>query len=176
MAEHDCELTRQRSELSRLRNEGASAVPTWGRGMGSRVLHSEQGEVMEDEHKSRADSKLEFTTKNYGGTVTFPAQVRARPQFLSRAARPFLHGRLCTAVAMIQQNGGGGTMAAELDVSSSSSGQEWEFVVAPDAGKEYPGGPRAKRGIQELLAHPNSQAAGLTEPEIIALRLYTGPM
>jgi len=84
-------------------------------------------EVMEDEHKSRADSKLEFTTKNYGGTVTFPAQ-------------------------------------------------EWEFVVAPDAGKEYPGGPRAKRGIQELLAHPNSQAAGLTEPEIIALRLYTGPM
>jgi len=61
--------------------------------------------------------------------------------------------------------------------------EEWEFVVSPVKGKEYPGEENEKNPegrkrclLQELEDAPLFRASGLTEEELIALRLYTGPM
>jgi hypothetical protein len=70
---------------------------------------------------------------------------------------------------------------------------EWEFVVTPKAGFEYPHTPKDKgswrpgndwkgacgREAEELelfMAKPQVQISGLLRAEVIGLRLYTGPM
>ena len=60
---------------------------------------------------------------------------------------------------------------------------EWEFVVNPDPSRTYPGekGPgnihgRVRKLLGQLMLKREYKAAGLTEEEVIALRLYTGPM
>jgi Ca2+-binding EF-hand superfamily protein len=60
---------------------------------------------------------------------------------------------------------------------------EWEFVVCPDANTIYFGEfsaenlhGRTRQTIDELMAHPKIIKAKLSREELIALRLYTGPM
>lgn len=58
---------------------------------------------------------------------------------------------------------------------------EWEFVFAPDLDKKYPGMGLPPMGrepcpIKAFIDHPNTKGAGLTFEEVLALRLYTGPM
>ncbi|EKX47156.1 hypothetical protein GUITHDRAFT_107067 [Guillardia theta CCMP2712] len=61
--------------------------------------------------------------------------------------------------------------------------EEWEFVVSPSEARKYPGeeseedpGGRKRCLLSELMQSPLVAASGLTEEELIALRLYTGPM
>ena len=59
--------------------------------------------------------------------------------------------------------------------------QEYEFVLYPQAGTTYPGlntenNPREIQEINTFLNHKNFSQAKLLREELIALRLYTGPM
>ena len=60
---------------------------------------------------------------------------------------------------------------------------EWEFVANPSAGKIYPGEKtatnrhgRERKPLGELLQQSECVNCNLTEDELIAIRLYTGPM
>jgi hypothetical protein len=53
---------------------------------------------------------------------------------------------------------------------------EWEFVVNPVFTKDYPGIIRKPQPLDHFLSHETAQKAGLEDTEIIALRLFTGPM
>jgi hypothetical protein len=70
---------------------------------------------------------------------------------------------------------------------------EWDFVVCPKQGFEYPHTPKERskwrsgnewvgsfgrdvKPLQEFLETPQTKQAGLIEEEVIALRLATGPM
>lgn len=60
---------------------------------------------------------------------------------------------------------------------------EWEYVVNPDPNKEYFGEAtpenshgRTRQTVDELMAKPKIVQAQLSREELIALRLYTGPM
>jgi hypothetical protein len=53
---------------------------------------------------------------------------------------------------------------------------EWEFVTNPRRGKQYPGRLREPQPLSKFLEHPMAKKADLTEAEITAMRLYTGPM
>lgn len=53
---------------------------------------------------------------------------------------------------------------------------EWEFVMTPDPNKQYPGIMRVPQPLDHFLNHETALQAGLEKPEIIALRLFTGPM
>jgi hypothetical protein len=79
---------------------------------------------MEQEHCARADSRLPFTTSNYGLT-TCPAD-------------------------------------------------EFRVVLAADAAATAP--PRRIPDYRELARSDRARRAGLTEVEIVAIVLYTGPM
>jgi len=62
---------------------------------------------------------------------------------------------------------------------------EWQFVVAPQIGKVYPGEiglPRAdgtlhpgrqRKSMKQLMMHPLTVRAGLLRVEVLAVRLYT---
>lgn len=59
--------------------------------------------------------------------------------------------------------------------------QEYEFVVRPKTGHSYPGvnsdtNPRDIQDLGDFLSHENFIRAKLLREELIALRLYTGPM
>jgi hypothetical protein len=56
--------------------------------------------------------------------------------------------------------------------------QEYEFVVEPDLKKNYPGitSGRSITPLKQLESHPFYTQSGLTRSELIALRLFTGPM
>jgi len=69
--------------------------------------------------------------------------------------------------------------------TSTDAATEFEFVVAPVPGKQYPnesaqGGDgaqgRVRTSMEELLQAHATREARLTLEELIALRLYTGPM
>jgi hypothetical protein len=54
---------------------------------------------------------------------------------------------------------------------------EYDYVLNYDDTKEYPGGGDRKGGVlHDFMKHPNAKASGLTEDEVAALRLYSGPM
>lgn len=58
---------------------------------------------------------------------------------------------------------------------------EWLFVRRPEVGKVYPGekeggGGRRRHAPEELVKEDVAKEAGLSLEEVIALRLYTGPM
>ena len=54
---------------------------------------------------------------------------------------------------------------------------EWHYVVEFDPLQEYPGADeREGAPLHAFLSHKNAKKAGLTRPETIGLRLYTGPM
>ena len=54
---------------------------------------------------------------------------------------------------------------------------EYDFVVNYDAAKEYPGGNERVGGVVHVfMKHKNAKKSGLTEDEVIGLRLYSGPM
>lgn len=58
---------------------------------------------------------------------------------------------------------------------------EWQFVFAPDLDRKYPGMGLPPMGrepcpIKAFVDHPSTKEAGLTFEEVLALRLYTGPM
>jgi hypothetical protein len=60
---------------------------------------------------------------------------------------------------------------------------EWEYVVRPDPDKKYDGEAseenshgRTRQSVEELLAKDKIKKAKLSKEELIALRLYTGPM
>eukprot|EP00960_Hanusia_phi_P029553 748018-Hanusia_phi.AAC.1 len=66
---------------------------------------------------------------------------------------------------------------------SSTPQQEWEYVVSPEEGKEYPGEltagaehGRTRQRIEDLLKKDKIVKAQLSAEELIGLRLYTGPM
>eukprot|EP01041_Mallomonas_annulata_P006370 gene6370-12879_t len=67
--------------------------------------------------------------------------------------------------------------------TESCPATEYEFVCNPDPSKEYPGTipspSHPHRSIQEVstfLNHPYSIRAGLTRAEVVAIRLFSGPM
>jgi hypothetical protein len=49
-------------------------------------------------------------------------------------------------------------------------------VTNPDFTKTYPGRERQPARLEPFLSHDTAIAAGLEKPEVIALRLFTGPM
>jgi len=53
---------------------------------------------------------------------------------------------------------------------------EWGFVVCPVKGKKYPGIIRQADPLGRFLKDPTAVSAGLTREEVIAIRLFTGPM
>eukprot|EP00286_Rhodomonas_abbreviata_P001294 CAMPEP_0181290074 /NCGR_PEP_ID=MMETSP1101-20121128/1224_1 /TAXON_ID=46948 /ORGANISM="Rhodomonas abbreviata, Strain Caron Lab Isolate" /LENGTH=1392 /DNA_ID=CAMNT_0023394343 /DNA_START=102 /DNA_END=4280 /DNA_ORIENTATION=- len=58
---------------------------------------------------------------------------------------------------------------------------EWEFALNPDPNVEYPGVGDGESGrvaapLKSFLDHPFKERAELTDAEVLALRLYTGPM
>ena len=53
---------------------------------------------------------------------------------------------------------------------------EWEFVVCPVPDKEYPGIIRQADPLEKFLDDPTAALAGLAREEVIAIRLFTGPM
>jgi hypothetical protein len=76
---------------------------------------------------------------------------------------------------------------------ATTPAMEWEFVVTPRAGFEYPHTPKDKGGwrhgndwkgscgreaeeLELFMAKSQVKTAGLLEAEVIGLRLYTGPM
>jgi hypothetical protein len=76
---------------------------------------------------------------------------------------------------------------------TTTPAMEWEFVVKPQMEFEYPHTPRDKNlwpkgndwkgssgreaeNLKVFVEHPKAKRAGLTEGEVIGLRLYTGPM
>jgi hypothetical protein len=61
--------------------------------------------------------------------------------------------------------------------------QEWEFVICPDPDRTYPGEKlkgavtgRERKHQDELMQAQQCVTSGLTWEEVVALRLYTGPM
>ena len=61
-------------------------------------------------------------------------------------------------------------------LTSTTPAVEWEFVVNPQDAKEYPGKLRQSKPLARFLSHEMVAKANLTEPEVVAMRLYTGPM
>ena len=54
---------------------------------------------------------------------------------------------------------------------------EWEYVYNPDLAKDYPGSKyRRPEPLASYCDKPESLKAGLDKIEVLALRLFTGPM
>jgi len=68
-------------------------------------------------------------------------------------------------------------------MTTTTPEEEWQFVVQPSEGKVYAGewstenpAGRERVPIEKLMEVELAQRSGLTQEEVIALRLYTGPM
>ncbi len=60
---------------------------------------------------------------------------------------------------------------------TTSPRREWEVVMGRvQCSQEELVGDRFVPDMAALLQHPKAQSAGLSEPEVIAVVLYTGPM
>jgi hypothetical protein len=142
-------------------------------------------DAMEQEHIQRPDSRLPFTTTNYGLT-TWPAQVRPLPPTRQTPAvilptctspRPHhtFHG-LATLYHQILNRRKGRRMSAPQGqrMTRTLCWQEWRVVLERDV--SFATAHRRIPDFRELLATERARRAGLKDCEVVAIVLYTGPM